>query len=100
MGHTLQAYKPCAFPASIWKKELGVRNRNISVLMDGDLTGLKQGLIVTPHYVRQIVGRVWWQSSLPGHGEITSYRGKFTSSWLISYRETSRVTDYHPLDKL
>lgn len=57
----MEAYKPCACPASRLKKEPRDSKEDINSLMHRDLTCLKQGPRVTPH-------SVWWMMGRKGAG--------------------------------
>ena len=61
---TPQACTPCTCSSLRLKKELWVRDRDISLMDIGNLTHLKQGLGVTPHHMWQRVNRTWRHSFL------------------------------------
>ena len=76
LGYTPQAYSTCACPASRLKKEPGVRNRDISGLMEVGvyLFGARFWSDTLPCVVdggQDMAGKLCSQ----GEGEVTSYRG-------------------------
>ena len=67
----------------------------------GELTGLKQGPGATPHCVQQTASRPWWQSSLLGRKEVTSYGGiDIRLAHQLPGKPAEEYTPHHPLDKL
>ena len=80
LGFTPGACKPCSCPASGWKQKPGVRDRDISGLMDGGVYTTEARLWSNNPRV-QWTSRTRWQSLLGGDiqgakgGEIASYRG-------------------------